>query len=203
MTRLSASSFWLLCAVLVALFAAMLLLGGPESPDRALLIAAQADPLVPAARFLTDFGAWWAVLLAGGAGAALLALRRQWRRALALAAIVVTQRFVVEALKLAFDRARPDPAGHLVGVNSLSFPSGHAANGMVIGLGLALLLPMSARARPAAVAAGLLFALAIGGTRLVLGVHWPSDVVGGWSLGALWTLLLVRLAGEPSPREGH
>jgi undecaprenyl-diphosphatase len=203
MTRLSASSFWALCAGLVALFAAMLLLGGPESPDKRLLFAAQADPLVPAARFLTDFGAWWAVLLAAAAGVAFLAWRGEWRRALALGILVVSQRFVVEAMKTAFDRARPDPAGHLVGVNSLSFPSGHSANAMAIGLGLALLLPLSPRARAAALAAGLLFALAIGGTRLILGVHWPSDVVGGWSLGALWTLLLVRLAGEPSPPEGH
>jgi undecaprenyl-diphosphatase len=203
MTRLSASSFWALCAGLVALFVAMLILGGPDSADRALLIAAQVDPLVPAARLLTDLGAWWAVLLAGAAGTAFLAWRREWRRAAALGVLVVSQRFVVEAMKIAFDRARPDPAGHLVGVNSLSFPSGHSANAMAIGLGLALLLPLPRRLRIPAIAAGLLFALAIGATRLVLGVHWPSDVVGGWSLGALWTLLLVRLAEEPVPGERH
>ena len=181
----------------------MLLLGGPDSVDKPLLVAAQVDGLVPAARVLTDFGAWWAVLLAGAGGAIFLAARRQWRRAGVLVLLVVSQRLVVEAMKIVFDRARPDPAGHLVGVNSLSFPSGHSANGMVIGLGLALLLPLSARGRSVAVAAGLAFALLIGATRLVLGVHWPSDVIGGWALGALWTLLLVRLAGEPSPPAPH
>jgi undecaprenyl-diphosphatase len=83
----------------------------------------------------------------------------------------------------------------------MAFPSGHSANAITLGLGLALLLTAPGRARAAAVAAALLFALLVGVSRMVLGVHWPSDVAGGWLLGALWTVLLVRLAaGTGAPR---
>jgi undecaprenyl-diphosphatase len=85
----------------------------------------------------------------------------------------------------------------------MAFPSGHSANAMVLGLGLALLATASGRGRRAALALGLAFALIVGLTRLILGVHWPSDVVGGWTLGAAWTLLLLHLFGGTSPSERH
>ena len=185
----------LLPALLLALAAAMLLLGGPGSElDRSLLLTAQEGTLVPAARLVTRLGDWWEVAAAGAAGAAWLALRRRWRPALCLILLVFSERVLVELLKLAFDRARPDPAGHLDAVHSMAFPSGHSANAMALGLGLALLVA-SPRWRGAALALGLAYAAAVGLSRLVLGVHWPSDVVGGWAVGALWALLVVRLAG--------
>jgi undecaprenyl-diphosphatase len=81
---------------------------------------------------------------------------------------------------------------------------------MTLGLGLALLCTASGRGRGPALAAGLLFAFLVGTSRMVLGVHWPSDVAGGWAFGALWTLLLLRLAAErrvptgiESPEQGE
>ena len=202
MTRLSVS-FWALPLGLACLFAALLLLGGPASgADRSLLLAAQWPALVPAARAITDFGAWWAVLLAAAPAVLWLAYRDRFRHALLLAALLVSQRFLVEQAKLLFDRARPDPAGHSVAVHTMAFPSGHASNAMVLGLGLALFLPLPPRLRVPALAAGLVFAFLIGSSRIVLGVHWPSDVAGGWTLGALWTLLLLRLAAERIPGSG-
>jgi undecaprenyl-diphosphatase len=204
MTRLSAFRFWSLLAGLVGLFAAMLVLGGPSAhADRAILIATQVDALVNPARLVTRGGDWWFVLVVGAIGAAWLLLKRLWRRAALLALLLLTERTIVEFLKLVFDRARPDPAGHKVAVHSLAFPSGHSANAMVLGLALALLLPMSPRARTAALAAAFLYAFGIGATRLVLGAHWPSDVVGGWALGALWTLLVVRLAAGTDEAQPH
>ncbi len=204
MTRLTALPFWILAAALAALVAASFALGGPDAPlDRAILIHAQIDSLVAPARVATRFGDWWAVLLAGAAGAAWLLWRGRRRDALLLAALLLSERLAVAALKLAFARDRPDPAGHLDAVHTMAFPSGHSANAMTLGLGAALLLTAPGRGRSAAVAAGLLFALAVGGTRLVLGVHWPSDVVGGWAFGALWTLLLLRLAAGTSPQPRH
>jgi undecaprenyl-diphosphatase len=204
MTRLSAPSFWLLAAALLALLVALLALGGPQSQaDRALLAAAQVEALVEPARLVTELAAWWLTMLVAVAGAAWLAWRRLYRAALLLVVLLLTQRIIVEQLKLVFDRARPDPAGHLTAVHSMAFPSGHSANAMVLGLGLALLLPLSRKGRRAAVAIGLAFAFVIGSTRLILGVHWPSDVLGGWTLGVLWTLLLVRLLGGTSPSHPH
>ena len=81
-------------------------------------------------------------------------------------------------------------------VKTSSFPSGHAANSMIFYLALALVLTAGTRwHRPAAVAA-LLLSLLIGTSRVMLGVHWPSDVVGGWAFGLLWVLLTLRLAGR-------
>ena len=204
MTRLSASSFAVLAAVLVIVFGAALAVGGPGSnADRALIAAAGWPELTPAARFFTRLADWWVALLIAAVCAAVLAHRGHARRGLLLLGLLISGRLLVELMKLAFDRGRPDPAGHEVAVHSMAFPSGHSANAMMLGLGLALLLPLGRRARVAALAAALGFALAIGASRVVLGVHWPSDVMGGWSFGALWTLLLLRLFGGTSPDRPH
>ena len=180
------------------------MLGGPGArSDQAILIHTQVDALVAPARVVTRFGDWWAVLLAGALGAGWLAVRRRYREALLLAALLLSERLAVAALKLGFARDRPDPAGHLDAVHTMAFPSGHSANAMALGLGAAILLTAPGRGRRIAIAAGLLFALAVGGSRLVLGVHWPSDVVGGWAFGALWTLLLLRLAAGTSRQPRH
>ncbi|HEY0086944.1 MAG TPA: phosphatase PAP2 family protein [Allosphingosinicella sp.] len=199
MTRLSAFAF----ALLALVFALALGFGGPESPiDRSILIAMQIDGLVGAARLLTRLGDWWAYFSIGGVAALWLAWRGHRRRALLLIALLLSERLLVTLLKLLFGRARPDPLGHLDPVSTLSFPSGHSTNSMTLGLGLALLLASPSHRKPA-VAAALVFAFAVGATRLVLGVHWPSDVAAGWALGTLWTLLLVRLAGGTSPSPRH
>ncbi|TFI57879.1 phosphatase PAP2 family protein [Sphingomonas parva] len=201
MIRLSASSFAAILALLL-LFVAFLFAGGPGAGlDRAILTSAQHAALVPAARLVSDLGSWIAVLIAAAAGAAWLALRRRYRDALVLIVLMVGERPLVELLKEAFDRARPDPHGHLVAVQSMAFPSGHAANAMTLGLGLALLVAHG-RWRVPAIALGLLYALLVGGSRLVLGVHWPSDVAGGWTFGVAWTLLLVGFGkGTSAPRD--
>jgi undecaprenyl-diphosphatase len=80
----------------------------------------------------------------------------------------------------------------------MAFPSGHSANVMAIGLALALLATGPQWRRPA-VAAALVVAIVVGVCRMVLQVHWPSDVLGGWAFGAAWTLLLVRLFGTAPP----
>ncbi|HEY0044562.1 MAG TPA: phosphatase PAP2 family protein [Allosphingosinicella sp.] len=199
MTRLSAFAF----VLLALLFGVALAFGGPESPvDRSILIAMQIDGLVGAARLLTRLGDWWGYLSIGAAAALWLAWRGHRRRALLLVALLLSERLLVTLLKLLFGRARPDPLGHLDPVHTLSFPSGHAANAMTLGLGLALLLASQSQRKPALVAA-LVFAFAVGATRLVLGVHWPSDVAAGWALGALWTLLLVRLTAGTSSSPRH
>ena len=115
--------------------------------------------------------------------------RRQ--RALLLLATTLGGRLAISLLKDVVDRPRPILSEHLVAVQSASFPSGHAGNSMIVLLALALLLPE--RHRRAWIAAALCLAALIGLSRVILGVHWPSDVIGGWTFGLAWTLTLAGL----------
>ena len=110
-----------------------------------------------------------------------------------------SDQILLRDLASAFSGAQELPLDAVV---SLSFPSAHAANSMIAWLGLAL-IAAPPRLRPAAVAAALALALLVGLTRLVLAVHWPSDVIGGWAFGAAWTLLLLRLLEGTSPPLRH
>ena len=82
----------------------------------------------------------------------------------------------------------------LVDVSSLSFPSGHAGNSMIVYLSVALLLFDDPRRRRIAAACAIILSLLIGLSRPAVGVHWPSDVVGGWAFGLLWVMLSLKVA---------
>jgi undecaprenyl-diphosphatase len=101
---------------------------------------------------------------------------------------------LVSVQKADIGRLRPDETVHLSKVHSLSFPSGHAANSMLVLLTVALLVARPGRERQWAVAAALSLSFLIGVSRVMLGVHWPSDVVAGWAYGSLWALMSWRLA---------
>jgi undecaprenyl-diphosphatase len=95
-------------------------------------------------------------------------------------------------LKIVVARARPDVVPHLVTVNDLSFPSGHAMVSAVTYLTLGALLARTQRYRATRIfvmAAGIFLAVLIGLSRIYLGVHYPTDVVAGWVAGALWALV--------------
>lgn len=96
-------------------------------------------------------------------------------------------------LKAVLGRARPELWPHLVDVNSASFPSGHALSAATF---FPLLAHSLAGARPTARAAlwaaALAIALWVGVGRLYLGVHWPSDVLAGWALGAAQVAIALR-----------
>lgn len=88
-------------------------------------------------------------------------------------------------------RERPALVDHLVEVSSASFPSGHASNSAIIYLTIALtvmqIVPQR-RARWFLLGATIALVLTIGASRVYLGVHWPSDVIAGWSAGMMWAL---------------
>jgi undecaprenyl-diphosphatase len=96
--------------------------------------------------------------------------------------------------KYSIARARPDLEPHLVVVKTSSFPSGHATSSMIFYLTVALALAAGTRWQRPLAAAAVLLSLLIGLSRVMLGVHWPSDVVGGWSFGLLWVLLTLKPA---------
>ena len=94
------------------------------------------------------------------------------------------------AVKVAVDRDRPSIEEPVATAFGQSFPSGHAMSSTVVyGALLLIFLPVVPRARrPVAVVATVVLVLAIGFTRLALGVHYISDVLGGFALGLAWLL---------------
>jgi undecaprenyl-diphosphatase len=185
--------------LLALICAAALLLGGPHTGIDPPILALFADStLIPLARLVTHLGDVVTVLAAALLAAGWLLVRGHRRRAILLLVIVASERLLVEGMKNIFDRARPDPLGHEVAVHNLAFPSGHSANAMAGWLAIAL-LATSPRLRLPAIALALTIAFVTGTSRLVLQVHWPTDVAGGWAFGAAWTLLLVRLCGTAPP----
>lgn len=186
---------WAAAAVLFAIWLAMLLLGGTE-PDRQLLISAYAGdrPLMGPAIFLTRLGDWEVLVALTCFGCGWLLLRRQWRLAALLLGSTLAARLLVTLQKILFARVRPAETQHLVEVQTLSFPSGHSANSMVVYVLLAIFLIRDDGTRTIAVAAAILLSVLIGTSRVLLGVHWPSDVVGGWAFGLLWVIAVVQWA---------
>jgi undecaprenyl-diphosphatase len=101
---------------------------------------------------------------------------------------------ISQALKAVFARQRPEGADPLLFGNSLSFPSGHAVAAVVFcGVGAYILMRTirSWRARVLLAAAALLWSLPMGFSRLYLGVHYCSDVVAGFLVGAAWVAVCV------------
>ncbi|WP_321335539.1 phosphatase PAP2 family protein [Breoghania sp.] len=95
-------------------------------------------------------------------------------------------------LKLLFGRARPDLVPHLDVIHTASFPSGHATISTLTYLTLAALVARVVtrkRVRAYIVGCAVGLAVLIGISRIYLGVHWPSDVLAGWSLGTAWAAL--------------
>ena len=183
---------------LAMVWLAMLLWGrGPL--DRAIyqaLYAGGRPTLVTVARGFTALGEP-TVLIAAGLGAAFLLWRAGHRRLpWVLIAITLIGRGMSELQKYWIARARPDAEPHLVIVKTSSFPSGHATSSMIFYLTMALALTAGTRWHRWAVAGAILLSLLIGTSRVMLGVHWPSDVVAGWAFGMLWVLLTLRLAGK-------
>ena len=100
------------------------------------------------------------------------------------------------ALKESFDRARPDIVPHLREVMTSSFPSGHAMTSAAVYLTLGVLTMRIARGRVAkyyCLAMALLVTLLVGASRVLLGVHYPTDVLAGWFAGMCWALLCLLL----------
>jgi len=112
-------------------------------------------------------------------------------------AAAVGSQFLVTLLKPMYGRARPDAGSPIDLPYSTSFPSGHAATGIALFGALAVIAAVRARSsREAAglLVLGLLVGVAVGASRVVLNVHFVSDVLAGFCLGLAWlsVCLLVR-----------
>ena len=192
----------LLAGTLAPLWLAMLLLGA-GAVDRDILYAlyTRDEPLLQqAALGITQLGNWWTVVGVTLAGALFLFWRGKRWDALTLLIATFTGRGLVILQKDYFARLRPEENLRLVEVSYQSFPSGHAANSTIAYVGLALLLFVDPERRRVAVIAAMILALMIGISRPMLGVHWPSDVVGGWAFGLLWLGLVFAIMERWKPR---
>lgn len=107
-------------------------------------------------------------------------------------------------LKLGFARSRPEVIAHLVTANSSSFPSGHAMNSAAAYLTLGTLLARTFEdlwVRVYIVGVAIALTLLIGLARVYLGVHWPSDVIAGWCVGAAWAVFCSLVARASTARQ--
>lgn len=186
--------------------------GGTDGLDRALLMALRTpgDPAMPrgpawfreSVRDLSALGSPAILGLLVAATAAFLLLARRPRTAGFVVAAAGGGALVSLLLKAGFARPRPDLAPYGSQVFTASFPSGHAMLSAVVYLTLGALL---ARLVPGYWQKRYLMAVAvtlttlIGASRVYLGVHWPSDVLAGWALGAAWALgcwILAQLMAQ-------
>jgi membrane-associated phospholipid phosphatase len=177
-------------------------------------VALDHDGLVSALKTLSTIGSAVVYIPLFAAVAAWLAWRQRLPRLAAFVVVTMTGSVLLNSLvKLAVDRARPvldDPVAHAAG---MSFPSGHAQSAMVAASVLLLVfLPLLRGAwRWVAVGVAVVYVLAIGFARVTLGVHYVSDVLAGYVLGAAWVAAMVaafnawrRDRGRPAadPAEG-
>jgi undecaprenyl-diphosphatase len=175
--------------------------GDTMALDRAILTGfrSSADPAIPigphwlpeAMTDLTALGSATVLLLVSAVVIAYLLLGRRLRTAAFVFAATAGGTALGGLLKLVYARPRPQLVPHLVDVTSSSFPSGHATDSAIVYLTLAALLARTVpepASRIYVIGTAILLTLLIGVSRVYLGVHWPSDVAAGWTIGAAWAL---------------
>ncbi len=181
--------------------------GSTEALDRKLLLALRnpadlADPIGPpwleeAMRDITGWGSVVTIVVLTLSVAAYLALTERRRIALFVLAAVGSGEGVSTLLKFVYHRPRPDLVPHGMEVFTASFPSGHAMMSAIAYLTLASLLARIERSRRVGIFVllmGMAITVLVGISRVYLGVHWPSDVLAGWCVGAAWAALCWFIA---------
>ena len=126
-----------------------------------------------------------------------LALFSSRAMAFLVATSVVTGALLVSVFKTAFGRLRPDAVFAELVTPGLSFPSGHASMSALVFLTIGALIAASrsrVNERIYILATAALLALLVGASRVLLGVHWATDVLGGWAFGTAWAMLWLVLA---------
>ncbi|WP_136068678.1 phosphatase PAP2 family protein [Modicisalibacter radicis] len=176
--------------------------GETQSIDESLLLslrnpADHSDPLGPGwveeiGRDFTALGGVAVLVLISLGALGYLLLARRYRAALFASIAVPGGMLLSTVMKMGYDRARPDLVTHETMVYTASFPSGHSMMSAVTYLTLAALLirvQPALRLKAYLLILAILFTLLVGASRVYLGVHWPTDVLAGWTAGAAWAAL--------------
>jgi undecaprenyl-diphosphatase len=175
--------------------------------DQAILLALRspdnpADPLGPGwlqelGRDVTALGGNLLTTFVTVAAMGFLAFQGKRRAAVFVGVAVGSGALLSALLKTGFDRPRPDLVPHETIVYSSSFPSGHAMTSAVVYLTLAAVMGRVQAQRRMQIyflSLALLITVAVGISRIYLGVHWPSDILAGWAAGAAWAVLCWSIA---------
>lgn len=211
------SIFFLFALIALGFVGAQHLLGGDF--DRALLLALRtpgnpADPwgstqFEEAVRDVTALGSFIILTMVTIISVGFLIALKRYAEAGMMAFAAVGGQALSETLKAFFDRPRPDFVAHVVDTTSASLPSGHAMMSAAIYLSLGAMLAQvqpKRRLKTYIHVTALLLTLMVGASRVYLGVHYPTDVLAGWCLGAAWAILcwsllawLTRGKGDAPP----
>ncbi|HEU4618566.1 MAG TPA: phosphatase PAP2 family protein [Gammaproteobacteria bacterium] len=161
-----------------------------------------ADPIGPPwaeelGRDVTALGGVGLLTFITLASAGFVALQGRPRLAVYLLACTGSGMLVASLLKLGFDRPRPELVPHGQAVYSSSFPSGHSMMSAIVYLTLGALLAAAQpnrRLKVYLISLAVLLTVSVGVSRVYLGVHWPTDVLAGWTAGAAWAFACWTIA---------
>src|SRR5258705_4349177 len=154
---------------------------------------------------LTSLGGSVVLGLFVAAVAGFLLLQGRHRTALAVMITSASGELVGAILKHAFNRPRPTIVPQLRQVFSTSFPSGHAMESAIVYLTLGAMLMRVADSRVTkayCLAIAMLLTVIVGVSRVWLGVHYPTDVIGGWMIGLVWASICWLATERVEARAG-
>lgn len=211
-------AFWLACTIAAGVLAALAVgvltgdvlghygLAHADPHVTAWVVAHRADWLTDVLRVVTWLGSLAVIVPVAVIAGLFFVLRwHQWWPVALLAVAIAGAVGLYNLVKHLVGRPRPPPAiwiGHFSGA---SFPSGHATQSVACYVTLALIL---GAARPGWVKAWLsavavLVVLVVGGSRIYLGAHWLTDVLGGYALGTAWLAIVLAVALTAWPPPGR
>ena len=169
-----------------------------RGPDQRL---AGSAGMLEAVRDITALGGVVLRWLFSLTALAALVFLRMRREAVLLTATLLTGWAVDTALKVLVGRPRPTLVPHLTDAGGMSFPSGHSFNSALGFIAVALAfatLSQRHAVRWSLIGAAMAISLLVAWSRVLLGVHYPSDVIAGWLGGAGWAFLAAPLFHEPA-----
>ena len=191
--------------LIVTLLAISVSTGISQGFDRAVIEVVRSDAtrtFFSPMRWITEMGSTEAVTLVAGITLLVGVLVGPWRHGAIGALTIALASVGNQGLKAFVARSRPDLLEPIVVEHGFSFPSGHAILSMVAYGVLGVLIMRSRLPLPARrIIAGILgvLILVIGISRVWLGVHFPTDVLAGWTAGAVIVLVYARLTRSVSP----
>jgi undecaprenyl-diphosphatase len=148
-------------------------------------------------RDITGLGGVAVLSLFIAAAAGFLAVHRAYRTMFVLLASTISGIVISLLLKQGFDRPRPDLVPHLSDVYTSSFPSGHSMMSAIVYLTLAAIVAPVLKhfwLRLYVIACAVLLTGLIGVSRVFMGVHYPTDVLAGWTAGLVWAIACSLIA---------